>query len=61
MTATMQPLTRKIAKNAPVRFVSISVDPIRDTPEKLRGYARNAQRSAVDVPDRRSEDDRDCR
>jgi len=43
MTATMQKLTKKIAKNAPVRFVSISVDPIRDTPEVLRGYAMYAR------------------
>jgi len=43
MTATMQKLTKKIAKNAPVRFVSISVDPIRDTPEILRGYAMYAR------------------
>jgi protein SCO1/2 len=39
MTATMQKLTKKIPKQSPVRFVSISVDPIRDTPEVLRGYA----------------------
>ena len=39
MTATMRRITTKIDKNAPVRFVSISVDPQRDTPEKLRSYA----------------------
>ncbi len=39
MTATMHRITTKIDKNAPVRFVSISVDPQRDTPEKLRSYA----------------------
>jgi protoheme IX farnesyltransferase len=39
MTATMRRITSKIQKEAPVRFVSISVDPQRDTPEKLRGYA----------------------
>ncbi|MGH9419882.1 MAG: SCO family protein, partial [Thermoanaerobaculia bacterium] len=39
MTATMQKLTKKIPPNAPVRFVSISVDPIRDTPEVLSRYA----------------------
>jgi protoheme IX farnesyltransferase len=39
MTATMRRITSKIDKDAPVRFVSISVDPKRDTPEKLRGYA----------------------
>ena len=47
MTATMRRITSKIDKDAPVRFVSISVDPRRDTPEKLRSYAakvRNDQR-----------------
>ncbi|HEX9457695.1 MAG TPA: SCO family protein [Thermoanaerobaculia bacterium] len=39
MTATMQKLTKKVPKDAPVRFVSISVDPIRDTPRVLRDYA----------------------
>jgi len=39
MTAEMRKLTQKIEKAAPVRFVSISVDPQRDTPEVLRGYA----------------------
>jgi protein SCO1/2 len=39
MTATMKRLTKKIAKDAPVRFVSISVDPIRDTPQVLHDYA----------------------
>jgi protoheme IX farnesyltransferase len=39
MTATMRRITSKIDKSAPVRFVSISVDPQRDTPEKLRSYA----------------------
>src|SRR5437867_4935688 len=39
MTSTMRRITSKIEKDAPVRFVSISVDPNRDTPEKLRGYA----------------------
>jgi protein SCO1/2 len=43
MTATMQKLTKRIAKQSPVRFVSISVDPIRDTPEVLRGYAMYAR------------------
>jgi protein SCO1 len=43
MTATMQKLTKKIPKQSPVRFVSISVDPIRDTPEVLRGYAMYAR------------------
>ena len=39
MTATMRRITTKIDKSAPVRFVSISVDPQRDTPAALRGYA----------------------
>ncbi|HXH40658.1 MAG TPA: SCO family protein [Thermoanaerobaculia bacterium] len=39
MTATMRRLTKKIRKDAPVRFVSISVDPIRDTPQVLHDYA----------------------
>jgi protein SCO1/2 len=43
MTARMQKLTKKIQRDAPVRFVSISVDPIRDTPEVLRGYAMYAR------------------
>jgi protein SCO1/2 len=40
MTAQMRNLTKKIDKNAPVRFVSISVDPQRDTPPVLAEYAR---------------------
>jgi protein SCO1/2 len=39
MTSTMRRITSKIDKDAPVRFVSISVDPQRDTPAALRGYA----------------------
>ena len=39
MTATMRRLTSKVDKNAKVRFVSISVDPERDTPAVLREYA----------------------
>jgi cytochrome oxidase Cu insertion factor (SCO1/SenC/PrrC family) len=39
MTATMRRLTTKVDKNAKVRFVSISVDPERDTPAALRAYA----------------------
>jgi len=39
MTATMRRLTTKIDKKANVRFVSISVDPARDTPAVLREYA----------------------
>src|SRR5438105_14377971 len=36
MTATTQKLTKKVPNSAPVRFVSISVDPIRNTPAVLR-------------------------
>jgi protein SCO1/2 len=39
MTSTMRKVTQKIDKEAPVRFVSISVDPQRDTPAALRQYA----------------------
>jgi protein SCO1/2 len=39
MTSTMRRLTKKIDKDAAVQFVSISVDPRRDTPEQLRNYA----------------------
>ena len=39
MTSTMRRITSKVDKEAPVRFVSISVDPRRDTPAALRGYA----------------------
>jgi protoheme IX farnesyltransferase len=47
MTSNMRRLTAQIDKGAPVRFVSISVDPERDTPAALRSYAshvRNDQR-----------------
>lgn len=39
MTATLRRITPKIDKDAPVRFVSISVDPKRDTPPVLHAYA----------------------
>jgi len=39
MTATMRKVTAKVDKDAPVRFVSISVDPKRDTPPVLQAYA----------------------
>jgi protein SCO1/2 len=39
MTAAMRRLTTKVDKNAKVRFVSISVDPARDTPAVLHDYA----------------------
>ncbi|HEV7922489.1 MAG TPA: SCO family protein [Thermoanaerobaculia bacterium] len=43
MSANMRNLTRKIAKDAPVRFVSISVDPARDNPQQLRDYANHVR------------------
>lgn len=39
MTNNMRALTPLIAKDAPVRFISITVDPARDTPEVLSEYA----------------------
>lgn len=39
MTQSMRRLTPKIWKDAPVKFVSISIDPARDTPTVLRDYA----------------------
>ncbi len=39
MTQSMRRLTPKVPKDAPVRFVSISIDPTRDTPQILRDYA----------------------
>ncbi|MBV9495934.1 MAG: SCO family protein [Acidobacteria bacterium] len=43
MSATMRNLTKKIDKDAKVRFVSISVDPARDTPQQLRDYAMHVR------------------
>lgn len=43
MTAQMRKLTKKIDKDAPVRFVSISVDPARDTPPVLAEYAKRVR------------------
>ena len=40
MSRNMADLTKRIPKDAPVRFVSISVDPVRDTPEALKAYAK---------------------
>jgi len=40
MTQSMRKLTKKIGRDAPVRFVSISVDPARDTPAQLAQYAK---------------------
>jgi protein SCO1 len=39
MTEQMRQLTQKIDKDDPVRFVSISVDPVHDTPARLAAYA----------------------
>lgn len=58
MTASMRRLTPKIPKDASVRFVSISVDPTRDTPQMLRDYAtrfRNDDRwTFLTAPDRKT-------
>ncbi|HVS30279.1 MAG TPA: SCO family protein [Thermoanaerobaculia bacterium] len=43
MTANMRALTQKIDRDAPVRFVSISVDPARDTPAVLAEYAKRVR------------------
>lgn len=43
MTNNMRALTPKIDKDAPVRFVSISVDPARDTPAVLSEYAKRVR------------------
>lgn len=43
MTNNMRALTAKVAKDAPVRFVSISVDPARDTPAVLAEYAKRVR------------------
>ncbi|MFL6245568.1 MAG: SCO family protein [Thermoanaerobaculia bacterium] len=40
MTSNMRALTPKIDKDAPVRFVSITVDPTHDTPAVLASYAK---------------------
>lgn len=40
MSARMSELQRDIDRSLPVRFVSVSVDPARDTPEVLNSYAR---------------------
>jgi protein SCO1 len=39
MTQSMRRLTPKVPKDSPVRFVSISIDPARDTPQILHDYA----------------------
>jgi len=43
MTNNMRGLTPKVDKDAPVRFVSISVDPTRDTPAVLAEYAKRVR------------------
>ena len=43
MTAAMRRVTTKVDKNAPVHFVSISVDPKRDTPPVLAAYAQKVR------------------
>lgn len=43
MTNNMRALTPKIDEEAPVRFVSISVDPARDTPPVLAEYAKRVR------------------
>jgi protein SCO1/2 len=43
MTATMRKITAQVPKDAPVRFVSISVDPRRDTPAVLADYAKKVR------------------
>jgi protein SCO1/2 len=43
MTNNMRALTPLVEKDAPVRFVSISVDPVRDTPEVLAAYAKRVR------------------
>lgn len=40
MTSSMRTLTKKVPAGEKVRFVSISVDPARDTPAVLREYAK---------------------
>jgi len=43
MTGTLRKITAKVPKDAPVRFVSISVDPTRDTPAVLADYAKKVR------------------
>jgi protein SCO1/2 len=46
MTNNMRAVTGKIDKDAAVRFVSISVDPARDTPQVLSAYAKRNRNDA---------------
>ena len=43
MSNNMRELTGKVDKDAPVRFVSISIDPTRDTPAVLAAYAKRVR------------------
>lgn len=43
MTNNMRALTARVDREAPVRFVSISVDPARDTPQVLSEYAKRVR------------------
>ncbi|HEX8173129.1 MAG TPA: SCO family protein [Thermoanaerobaculia bacterium] len=43
MTNNMRALTKKVDADTPVRFVSISVDPARDTPAVLAEYAKRVR------------------
>jgi protein SCO1/2 len=43
MTNNMRALTEMVPDDAPVRFVSISVDPTRDTPAVLAEYAKRVR------------------
>jgi protein SCO1 len=43
MTNNMRAVTGKVDDDAPVRFVSITVDPARDTPQVLAAYAKRVR------------------
>jgi protein SCO1 len=43
MSGALRRITTKLPKDRPVRFVSISVDPARDTPAVLADYARKVR------------------
>jgi cytochrome oxidase Cu insertion factor (SCO1/SenC/PrrC family) len=43
MTGALRKITAKVPKDAQVRFVSISVDPARDTPAVLADYAKKVR------------------
>ncbi|HEX8619019.1 MAG TPA: SCO family protein [Thermoanaerobaculia bacterium] len=46
MTNNMRAVTGKVDKDAAVRFVSITVDPARDTPQVLAAYAKRNRNDA---------------